>query len=85
MKRSRTIARPSGSVRITSEALNNLGVALAAKGRLDEAIENYRQAIQINPNFSGALNNLAWTLATSSKAEFAMGRKRCNWPNARVS
>ena len=35
-----------------SEALNNLGLALAAKGRFDEAIENYRKAIQINPNYS---------------------------------
>jgi len=31
-----------------AEALNDLGVALAAQGRFDEAIENYRKAIQID-------------------------------------
>ena len=100
MKRSSPIARPSGSTRNFFEALYNLGLALAAKGQFAEAIKNYRQAIQANPNraetyfhlgmvlgesgrtrdalvqyrealrlnpeLAGALNNLAWNLATSS-------------------
>ena len=41
-----------------SEALNNLGVALADKGRFDEAIENFRKAIQINPNRTETYINL---------------------------
>ena len=62
MKRSRTFARPSRSIRITSEALNNLGVALAAKGRFDEAIQNYHQAIRTNPNLPDTFYNLGLTL-----------------------
>jgi Flp pilus assembly protein TadD len=53
--------------------LDNLGATLAAKGRFDEAIENYRKAIQINPKFSEALNNLAWVLATSPDAGLRNG------------
>jgi len=37
------------------EALNDLGNALAAQGRLDEAIENFRKAIQLNPDYREAL------------------------------
>jgi protein O-mannosyl-transferase len=32
------------------DTLKNLGSALAATGQFDEAIEDYRQAIQVNPN-----------------------------------
>jgi len=32
--------------------LNNLGVALTAQGRFEEAIGNYYQAIQIDPNYA---------------------------------
>jgi Flp pilus assembly protein TadD len=63
-----------------SDALSNLGVVLAAQGRFDEAIESYRQAIQLNPNYSdaqnnpaGALNNLAWVLATCPDAGLRNG------------
>jgi Flp pilus assembly protein TadD len=63
-----------------SDALSNLGVVLAAQGRFDDAIKNYRQAIQLNPNYSdaqnnpaGALNNLAWVLATCPDAGLRNG------------
>jgi len=52
---------------------NNLGNTLAAQGRLDEAIEAYRQAIRSDPNFSPALNNLAWILASASRTELRNG------------
>jgi len=61
MKRSRTIARPSRLIRIPPSAVQS-GVALP-QGRLDEAIENYRKAIQINPDYCDALNNLGIALA----------------------
>lgn len=43
-------------------AHNNLGVALAARGRHDEAAEHYAQAVRINPTWPEARNNLgnAW-------------------------
>ena len=53
--------------------LNNLGNALAAKGRFEEAIETFRKALQINPNYPETLNNLAWALAAGPKAEFRNG------------
>jgi len=39
-------------------AHNNLGNALVPQGRLDEAIDQYQQALQINPNYAEAHNNL---------------------------
>jgi tetratricopeptide (TPR) repeat protein len=42
------------------------------KGRFEEAIENYRKAIQINPNFAVALNNLGAALATEGRFDEAI-------------
>ena len=52
---------------------NNLGNAQAAQGRLKEAIETYHQALRSDPDFGPALNNLAWILASSPKAELRNG------------
>jgi tetratricopeptide (TPR) repeat protein len=41
------------------DVLNNLGVALAELRRYQEAEQCYREAIEINPEFAGALCNLA--------------------------
>jgi tetratricopeptide (TPR) repeat protein len=49
-----------------------LGIALAAEGRFDEAIENYRQAIRINPNYSKALDNLGVALAAKGRFDEAL-------------
>jgi protein O-mannosyl-transferase len=40
-------------------AHNNLGTALAEKGKLDDAGENFRAALRIKPNYDDARNNLA--------------------------
>ena len=40
----------------------NLGRALSAQGRIDEAIEHYLTALKINPNFAKAHNNLGRAL-----------------------
>jgi len=50
-------------------APNNLGAALTAKGRFDEAIENYRRAIQINSNRPETFSHMGMTLGQ-------LGRKR---------
>jgi tetratricopeptide (TPR) repeat protein len=39
-------------------AYNNLGFVLAAAGRNTEAIKQYQQALELNPNFSDCANNL---------------------------
>jgi tetratricopeptide (TPR) repeat protein len=53
-------------------ARNNLGVTLADKGRLDEAIENYHKAIQIDPNSADTLNNLGFALAAKGRFDEAI-------------
>lgn len=44
-------------------AHNNLGLELAAKGRVAEAKEEYRRSIEINPGYVEGLNNLGHALA----------------------
>jgi tetratricopeptide (TPR) repeat protein len=47
------------------ETFFHLGTTLDQLGRTREAIAQYREALRLNPNLTGALNNLAWVLATS--------------------
>ncbi|MFZ1935147.1 MAG: tetratricopeptide repeat protein [Thermoguttaceae bacterium] len=44
-------------------AHNNLGIALADRGRTGEAIEHYRKALDVNPDYVEAHNNLGIALA----------------------
>jgi protein O-mannosyl-transferase len=44
-------------------AYNNLGFYLSSKGRVDEAMENYRKSLDLNPNYEDALNNMGYALA----------------------
>jgi predicted O-linked N-acetylglucosamine transferase (SPINDLY family) len=46
-----------------AEVHANLGLALAANGRLDDAIAAYRSAIALRPNLAAAHNHLAMALA----------------------
>jgi len=57
-------------------ARNNLGTLFANKGRFDEAIENYRQAIQINPNYAEALDNLGHALTAQGRFDEAIENYR---------
>jgi Flp pilus assembly protein TadD len=41
-----------------AEAPLNLGMVLASRGRIDEAIVNYRRALEIKPDFADAHYNL---------------------------
>jgi Flp pilus assembly protein TadD len=53
------------------DAHNNLGYVLAAQGRTDEAIEQYRQALKIYPDYAEAENNLGTALLSQEKIEDA--------------
>ncbi|MBW2466109.1 MAG: tetratricopeptide repeat protein, partial [Deltaproteobacteria bacterium] len=50
---------------------NNLGVALAAQDRTDEAIKHYKKTIEIDPQFGKAFNNLGNAYQKSGKYEEA--------------
>ena len=73
MKRSRTIAK---AIQINSnrpETFFHLGMTLGQLGRTREAVAQYREALRLNPNLAGALNNLAWVLAASPDDELRNG------------
>jgi len=55
------------------EPFLHLGVALGQLGRTREAVVQYQTALRLNPNLAGALNNLAWALATSPDAVLRNG------------
>ena len=57
--------------RPTAETHNGLGYVLARQGRADEAIAEFRKAIDIDPKFTPAYNNLAEALARQGKLEEA--------------
>ena len=53
-------------------AHNNLGVALNDLGKEDAAIEQFRQAVEINPKYADAQNNLGIHLHNKGKFEEAI-------------
>jgi tetratricopeptide (TPR) repeat protein len=57
--------------RPTAETHNGLGYVLTRQGRTDEAIEEFRRAIDANPKFTPAYNNLAEALVKQGKLEEA--------------
>jgi pentatricopeptide repeat protein len=57
--------------RPTAETHNGLGYALARQGREDEAVQEFREAIDVNPKFTPAYNNLAEALVRQGKLEEA--------------
>jgi len=57
--------------RPTAETHNGLGYVLARRGRTDEAVAEFRKAIDVDPKFTPAYNNLADALAKQGKLEEA--------------
>ena len=57
-------------------AHNNLGLLLRNQGRIEEAMEHYHQAIQINPNYAETLNNLGVALADKGRFDEAIENYR---------
>jgi tetratricopeptide (TPR) repeat protein len=51
----------------------HLGTILGQSGRTREAVVQYREALRLNPNLAGALNNLAWILASNPDDELRNG------------
>jgi Flp pilus assembly protein TadD len=63
------------AIRVTrdnAKAHNNLGVALAVRGRLKEAEGHYRKALLVTPEFVDAHNNLGNALSEQGRHEEAM-------------
>jgi tetratricopeptide (TPR) repeat protein len=58
------------------EAHYNLGVALDAKGKVDDAIAAYRQAIRLNKAYAEAHNNLGVALDAKGKVDDAIAAYR---------
>jgi Flp pilus assembly protein TadD len=50
---------------------SNLGSALQAQGKINEAIESYRQAIQLDPKVADYYNNLSAALQAQGKLDEA--------------
>jgi Flp pilus assembly protein TadD len=57
--------------RTTAETYNGLGFVIARQGRQDEAIAEYRKAIEADAKFTPAYNNLAQALAQKGELEEA--------------
>jgi tetratricopeptide (TPR) repeat protein len=77
--------RPRKAVQLFSEilkkdeknlqALRGRGDAYLSYGKHAEAIEDYKAALEIDPENSGVMNNYAWVLATSTNDEVRDGQK----------
>ena len=65
-----TLASTTGNV----AAHNNLGEALREMGRTDEAMAQFRAALQIQPNSAKAHNNLGSILAQKNEADAAIAQ-----------
>jgi len=48
-----------------ADALRQRGDALLSVGKHADAVKDYEEALKLDPNDTGVLNNLAWVLATS--------------------
>jgi tetratricopeptide (TPR) repeat protein len=57
------------------EARNTLGTALIQQGQLREAIDQWQEALAIQPDNGNAASNLAWVFATCPEDSFRDGRR----------
>ena len=62
-RRSNIIRRLSNGLPDHVQAHNNFGIALANRGRLDEAIVQFQQGLKIKPDDAGLHGNLANALS----------------------
>jgi tetratricopeptide (TPR) repeat protein len=59
----------------SADACASLGVAFFRKGQDREAMDSWQKALSINPNQISVLNNLAWSLATTTDASLRNSTK----------
>ncbi len=52
-----------------------LAAQLETEGKIEEAIQHYREALNVDSNNPVVLNNLAWLLATTDRPEFRNGEE----------
>ena len=73
------------AVKLISKAINanptslmhyNLGLMLKAQGRLDEAVESYRKALSLKPDYAEAHNNIGNVLKDQGKLDEAIQHYR---------
>jgi tetratricopeptide (TPR) repeat protein len=57
-------------------AHNSLGFVLASRGQVDDAIDHYRQALEIDPDYQLAHNNLGAALAGRGQVDEAIAHYR---------
>jgi protein O-mannosyl-transferase len=57
-------------------AHNNLGIALAGRGQLDAAIDHYRRALEIKPDYAEAHNNIGIALTERGQGNAAIDHYR---------
>lgn len=55
-----------------AEAYSNLGNVFKEKGQLQEALENYRHAVRLKPDFIDGYINLAAALVAAGEMEHAV-------------
>jgi tetratricopeptide (TPR) repeat protein len=58
-----------------AEAQTKMGDALLREGKIGEAITHYEAALEVTPDSTSTLNNLAWALSTSPDASQRNGAK----------
>lgn len=56
------------------EAHYQLAVQLGLSGNIHEALNHYHEALRLNPNWTVALNNAAWLLATAKEPTARSGK-----------
>ena len=65
----------------SAETHNNLGTGLWFKGTPEEAISQFRRALEIDPNHVSARENLSSALNALTKTASAGAKRRCRCPN----
>ena len=57
----------------------NLGLALWSLGKTGRAIQEYRNVMNVKPNWAMAANSLAWVLATDENKKYRNGMEALRW------
>ena len=64
---------------LLSSALRGRGDAYLSLSKHKDAIADYEEALELNPENDGVLNNLAWVLATSPNDELRDGKRSVDY------